>query len=71
MSNKSKMYKVLLLIFNLITRCSAVGSAPGLGPGCREFESLHLDQKIGAVKKQLTKKEAYNLVKKRDCGLFL
>ena len=26
------------------TRCSAVGSVPGLGPGCRRFESCHLDQ---------------------------
>ena len=25
------------------TRCSAVGSVPGLGPGCRRFESCHLD----------------------------
>ena len=24
-------------------RCSAVGSVPGLGPGCRRFESCHLD----------------------------
>ena len=24
--------------------CSAVGSAPGLGPGCRRFESCHSDQ---------------------------
>ena len=24
--------------------CSAVGSAPALGAGCREFESLHSDQ---------------------------
>ena len=30
-----------------ITRCSAVGSAPALGAGCREFESRHLDQKEG------------------------
>ena len=22
------------------------GSAPGLGPGCREFESLHPDQNL-------------------------
>ena len=26
------------------SRCSAVGSAPALGAGCREFESRHLDQ---------------------------
>ena len=26
------------------SRCSAVGSVPGLGPGCRRFESCHLDQ---------------------------
>ena len=25
--------------------CSAVGSAPGLGPGCRRFKSCHSDQK--------------------------
>ena len=30
---------------NSIPRCSAVGSAPALGAGCREFESRHLDQK--------------------------
>ena len=30
------------------TRCSAVGSVPGLGPGCRRFESCHLDKgKLG------------------------
>ena len=28
------------------TRCSAVGSAPALGAGCREFESRHSDQKM-------------------------
>ena len=27
----------------LITGCSAVGSAPALGAGCREFESPHSD----------------------------
>ena len=27
-----------------ISRCSAVGSAPALGAGCRRFESCHLDQ---------------------------
>ena len=27
-----------------ITGCSAVGSAPALGAGCRGFESLHSDQ---------------------------
>ena len=27
-----------------MTRCSADGSAPALGAGCREFESRHLDQ---------------------------
>ena len=26
-----------------ISRCSAVGSAPALGAGCRRFESCHLD----------------------------
>ena len=29
----------------LLTGCSAVGSAPVLGTGCREFESPHSDQK--------------------------
>ena len=29
------------------TRCSAVGSVPGLGPGCRRFESCHLDHPCG------------------------
>ena len=28
-----------------ITGCSAVGSAPALGAGCRGFKSLHSDQK--------------------------
>lgn len=28
---------------NLNTECSAVGSAPALGAGCREFESPHSD----------------------------
>ena len=27
----------------LVSGCSAVGSAPALGAGCREFESRHLD----------------------------
>lgn len=27
------------------TGCSAVGSVPGLGPGCRRFESCHPDLK--------------------------
>ena len=30
---------------NLQSGCSAVGSASGLGPECREFESLHSDHK--------------------------
>ena len=29
-----------------ISGCSAVGSAPALGAGCRRFESCHSDQKI-------------------------
>ena len=32
-------------IQDIVSRCSAVGSAPALGAGCREFESRHLDQK--------------------------
>ena len=32
-----------ILKFNT-SGCSAVGSAPGLGPGCRRFESCHSDQ---------------------------
>ena len=28
-----------------LSRCSAVGSAHGLGPWCRRFESYHLDHK--------------------------
>ena len=39
--------RLLWLPFSLIliylSRCSAVGSAPALGAGCREFESRHLD----------------------------
>ena len=31
--------------FNIFSGCSAVGSAPGLGPGCRRFKSCHSDQK--------------------------
>ena len=30
---------------NSISGCGPVGRAPGLGPGCREFESRHSDQK--------------------------
>ena len=30
---------------NAISGCSAVGSAPALGAGCREFEPLHSDHK--------------------------
>ena len=30
-----------------ISGCGPVGRAPGLGPGCREFESRHSDQKCG------------------------
>ena len=29
-----------------ISGCSAVGSAPALGAGCRRFESCHSDQKF-------------------------
>lgn len=28
----------------IISRCSSVGRAPGLGPGGRSFEYCHLDQ---------------------------
>ena len=31
--------------YNSISGCGPVGRAPGLGPGCREFESRHSDQK--------------------------
>ena len=31
-------------LINAISGCSAVGSAPALGAGCREFEPLHSDQ---------------------------
>ena len=31
---------------NQTSRCSAVGSAPALGAGCREFESRHLDHSV-------------------------
>ena len=38
--------KEINLIKNIIkSGCSAVGSAPALGAGCRGFESLHSDQK--------------------------
>ena len=33
------------LKFNIVSGCSAVGSAPALGAGCRRFESCHSDQK--------------------------
>ena len=37
--------KEINLIKNIIkSGCSAVGSAPALGAGCRGFESLHSDQ---------------------------
>ena len=32
---------------SILSGCSAVGSAPALGAGCREFESPISDQKIG------------------------
>ena len=32
-------------IKNRISRCSADGSAPALGAGCRRFESCHLDHR--------------------------
>ena len=38
------------------TRCSAVGSVPGLGPGCRRFESCHLDHLL--FKRPLTYNES-------------
>ena len=28
----------------MFSGCSAVGSVPGLGPGCRRFESCHPDE---------------------------
>ena len=34
------------MIIKLSSRCSAVGSALGLGPRCRGFESCHLDHSI-------------------------
>ena len=34
------------LILFYLSRCSAVGSAPALGAGCREFESLHSDHLV-------------------------
>ena len=30
----------------MISRCSAGGSAPALGAGCRRFESCHLDHSL-------------------------
>ena len=30
--------------YMIATGCSAVGSVPGLGPGCRRFESCHPDR---------------------------
>ena len=38
------MYTHWRYVFHL-SGCSAVGSAPALGAGCREFESRHSDQK--------------------------
>ena len=35
-----------------ISGCSAVGSAPALGAGCRGFESLHSDQKRDCLTKK-------------------
>ena len=32
-----------------ISGCSAVGSAPALGAGCRRFESCHSDQTKSSV----------------------
>ena len=37
-----------------ITGCSAVGSAPALGAGCRGFESLHSDQNFDRKRKKIS-----------------
>ena len=37
-----------------ISGCSAVGSALALGARCREFESLHSDQKSTAFNRKLS-----------------
>ena len=34
--------------------CSAVGSAPALGAGCRGFESLHSDQNFDRKRKKIS-----------------
>ena len=40
---------LMQMLYNmfLVSGCSAAGSAPALGAGCREFESRHSDQKGG------------------------
>ena len=43
-SGENRYNKKQSEISDFLSRCSAVGSAPALGAGCREFESLHLDQ---------------------------
>ena len=45
--NRKRAPMILNLIFKFInlSGCSAVGSAPALGAGCREFESRHSDHK--------------------------
>ena len=41
--------------------CSAVGSAPGLGPGGRTFEPCHPDSFLHRGVEQLAARQAHNL----------
>ena len=45
-----KRSQYITLEHNNIPGCSSVDRAPGLGPGGREFESLHSDQGIKGSK---------------------
>ena len=55
------------ILIEYLSRCSAVGSAPALGAGCREFESRHLDQKPGI---RLYGVRAFRLYGKNRCGIL-
>ena len=49
-----------ILIKSQIQRCSAVGSARGLGPWGREFKSLHPDQTYKGLQLSWLERSAHN-----------
>ena len=44
-ANFPLLFSRISFIIQKLSGCGPVGRAPGLGPGCREFESRHSDQK--------------------------